>query len=57
MRHNVRQEFKATMDALHFSQETKEDMVKLLMSQTKETNMNQKYFHKKGFCLWPWRRP
>lgn len=51
MRHNVRQEFKATMDALHFSRETKEDMVKLLMSQTKEINMNQKHFHKKRLLL------
>lgn len=51
MRHNVRQEFKATMDALHFSQETKEDMVKLLMSQTKENRMNQKNFHKKRLLL------
>ena len=40
MRHNIRKELTASMDAIRFSQETKENMVQQLMAQTKEINMS-----------------
>ena len=39
MRHNIRKELTASMDAIRFSRETKENMVQQLMAQTKEINM------------------
>lgn len=39
MKHNLKQELTSSMDAIHFSRETKEAMVEMLMTQTKEINM------------------
>lgn len=51
MRRNLKQEFNASMDALHFSRETKEDMVQLLMSQAKENDMKTKHYSSKRIFL------
>ena len=51
MRRNLKQDFNASMDALHFSRETKEDMVQLLMSQQKENDMKTKRYSSKRIFL------
>lgn len=51
MRRNLKQEYNAAMDQLRFSQEAKEDMVAMLMSQSKEQNMKQKHTSKKRLLL------
>ena len=51
MRRNIKQEYNAAMDQLRFSQEAKEDMVAMLMSQSKESNMKPKNTSKKRLLL------
>lgn len=51
MRRNLKQEYNASMDQLRFSRETKEDMVALLMSQSKEIAMEKKHHNKKRLLL------
>lgn len=43
MRHNIKREVTESMDALHFSRETKEAMVDMLTAQAKEHTMKRKY--------------
>ena len=43
MKRNMKQDFNTSMDALHFSRETRENMVSLLMQEEKEQPMYQKH--------------
>lgn len=51
MRHNIKRELTESMDALHFSRETKDAMVDMLLTQAKEQNMKRKYTAHKRLTL------
>ena len=53
MRHNLKQELTESMDALHFSQEAKQSMAKLLTVQAKEQTMNHTQYNRKRIALAP----
>ena len=53
MRHNIKKELTRSMDELHFSRETKESMVDMLLTQAKEQNMKRTYTNRKRLTLVP----